>query len=542
MREFRLHGPPGVGKTRALATSWVPKAAERFGSERVVICSLTKTAAAEIASRDVPIPKANVGTLHSLCYRALGVKEIAETHTDLWNEEHPEFELSSGKNNMDDPLDQKRGGRTDADVLMEKSQVYRHRMIPPDERDDAVRAFEKLWSKWKGEHDYIDFTDMIEFALRDVDEAPNDPACIIVDEAQDSSILELSLIRKWTARAEYAVLAGDSDQAIYGWRGADATAMVATEIPEEDNYKLTKSWRVPAPVHAAASAWIDQADFRYKVNYTPREGDDGWMERSPLRYSNGAGIVERARELERDGSVMILASCGYMLHAIIRALKDEGLLFHNPYRRTQGAWNPLRGGVDRLRAFLNADPRVMGEEARAWDWVQLGKWAEHCLARGVFESGAKKTIKENAKLQQGAERRTRIDGSRMSELMTEQAYTEMSAAYRKSTTAAIDWLDSKLSAKGQKLFEYAFNVVRKRGGKALLAQPKIIVGTVHSVKGGEADSVLLSPDLSPAGSQQWLHYGEPRDSILRVFYVGMTRARRGLVLCEPSSYGGVQWL
>lgn len=71
MKEYRLHGPPGTGKTRALADVWVPRAADKFGASNVVICSLTKTAAAEIASRDLPIPRENVGTLHALAFRAL---------------------------------------------------------------------------------------------------------------------------------------------------------------------------------------------------------------------------------------------------------------------------------------------------------------------------------------------------------------------------------------------------------------------------------------------------------------------------------------
>jgi superfamily I DNA/RNA helicase len=51
------------------------------------------------------------------------------------------------------------------------------------------------------------------------------------------------------------------------------------------------------------------------------------------------------------------------------------------------------------------------------------------------------------------------------------------------------------------------------------------------VKGGEADVVFLYPDVSWAGKQEWDAVGPRRDSVRRLFYVAMTRAREGLYLC-----------
>jgi superfamily I DNA/RNA helicase len=78
-------------------------------------------------------------------------------------------------------------------------------------------------------------------------------------------------------------------------------------------------------------------------------------------------------------------------------------------------------------------------------------------------------------------------------------------------------------------------VVRNRGAQALMELPKVTIGTVHSVKGGEADVVYLMPDLSTAGMREWDQPGLPRDSVVRLMYVGMTRAREELVVCDASS-------
>jgi len=62
--------------------------------------------------------------------------------------------------------------------------------------------------------------------------------------------------------------------------------------------------------------------------------------------------------------------------------------------------------------------------------------------------------------------------------------------------------------------------------------PKWWSGPIHSVKGGQADVVYLFPDLSQAGDAQHNRGGAARDSVIRVFYVGITRARETLYICQ----------
>jgi len=84
--------------------------------------------------------------------------------------------------------------------------------------------------------------------------------------------------------------------------------------------------------------------------------------------------------------------------------------------------------------------------------------------------------------------------------------------------------------------EFALRCVARHGFAALRAEPQITVGTIHSVKGGEADSVILCPDLSYQGYGQWWSDGDRgRNDIVRQFYVGMTRARETLCICAPAT-------
>ena len=82
--------------------------------------------------------------------------------------------------------------------------------------------------------------------------------------------------------------------------------------------------------------------------------------------------------------------------------------------------------------------------------------------------------------------------------------------------------------------EYACKVIESRGEEALKQSPQIILGTIHSMKGGEADVVVVFPDLSPSGFTEWVTPGESKDSVRRMYYVAITRAKESLYWAQPS--------
>ena len=98
----------------------------------------------------------------------------------------------------------------------------------------------------------------------------------------------------------------------------------------------------------------------------------------------------------------------------------------------------------------------------------------------------------------------------------------------------LDWLTVNLSRCGA---EYPIQVARVHGSEALEREPLVIVGTIHSRKGGKASSAYLAPDLSKSGRAAWLD-NDP--AIYRLFYIGMTRARETLTLMSPASWKAVR--
>lgn len=551
LQEARVFGPPGTGKTTFVARQ-VKAAAERHGSGAVLVASFTRAAAAELAGRDMPIDRERIGTLHAHALRALGGVQLAVDKIKHWNEEHPAYALTpegaSGDDNEPDDISPAFGGRkTPTDEVAEHYHALRGRLIEPQWWPLSVRAFADRWEAWKREHDYVDFTDLIEMGPS---VSPlGRPTIGFFDEVQDFTPLELALVRAWGADMERIILAGDDDQAIYGFKGASPEAFLSPAVPDEMKRTLTQSYRVPAAVHAAASAWIERISAREPKAYKPRdaEGAVEVMEWATARNPLPA-ILDAEPHLDDDDPepgtrVMFLASCGYMLDAVVSELRRRGIPFHNPYQKRNGAWNPLgyrRKGAtstsERLVGFSRISEAVWGSGARNWTPGEMLAWVEP-LRADIFVKGGKKALVAELRDDRA------IALQDLAEYVAPLADDPLGHIF----ATDLDWYERNVLAAYQKRLLYPLEVCRARGFRALALPPRIVVGTIHSVKGAEAKHVYLLPDLSPAAARQWMGesplaaedmeggYGNDPDSIIRQFYVAMTRASERLVVCGKSS-------
>ena len=104
--------------------------------------------------------------------------------------------------------------------------------------------------------------------------------------------------------------------------------------------------------------------------------------------------------------------------------------------------------------------------------------------------------------------------------------------------AGPEWLLEHLSTSHRRA-DYQV-MIGARAWENLETEPALMVGTYHSVKGGEADVVVAFPDISPQAAKAW-RYGEIGPTV-RMFFVGTTRARTSLYLGQPSNSGfSLRW-
>jgi DNA helicase II / ATP-dependent DNA helicase PcrA len=536
--EHRVYGPPGTGKTYFLVEQG-KRAAAKHGGDRVAIASLTKSAAEEIGSRAGGIPRRNVGTLHAFAFRALDRPELAETPEGIlaWNKhvtDHaPALRVSNSA--AVDPENAPMEGparATEGDQLLAELGARRARLEPVEEWPQKLQSFNEAWEEFKQATGRLDFTDLIQKATAEIDTAPGDPRVFMLDEAQDLSRIEMALARKWGAATEHFVIVGDPDQNLYEWRGSEPGAFTATDAATER--VLEQSYRVPQAVHAYAVDWIEKLVDRPPVSYRPTsEAGEIRKLSGGFGYRSGKAISRALTEATANGeTAMLIATCGYMLAPVAAELKRAGVPFHNPYRPAHGGWNPLRG-AGKLLAYLRPDAEVWGDEHREWRWEDVRQWMEPLQAKGNLTRGAKTFVESKTTstslIEDDSERNDAADFRVVRDLLEPQHHGPL-------TAVDVGWWRGSLRASKSRQFEYPLKIYDEHGGAALREQPRIILGTIHSVKGGEADHVFVAPDLSrTALVDGWQTKGSNRAAIIRQFYVAFTRARKSLTLLEPAS-------
>jgi len=564
-----VFGPPGTGKTRYLTTK-VREIVAQHGPDSLVVASFSVTAAQEIASRGLGLPARAVGTLHSLAYRSIGHDASVALDPDVlkgWNAEVGQEWKITADTRRKAPQSATEGGaqNTDAgtastgDELLAAFDRARSTFTDPADYDPQLAVFAKAWEDWKSRAGALDFTDMIELAWRQACEngtaAPGNPMVLVVDEGQDMTPLETELALEWGKRAQSLVIALDDDQAIMEWRGGDPAKLLRLEENPAytvDRVVLGKSYRIPSAAHAAAEQWVKRLSIRAEKEYLPRtrrepvfdaagkpvlDADGRQRERDTGEVVTGAAwcvqetiespslIGQIDAEISRGRSVMVIASCAYMLRPLITSLREEGIPFHNPYRPSEVMWNPLgkRNGtstVARVISYLMPH-EDMGKDGRLWTGKDIKLWSELVKLK---DSGLRHDAKQDiANLPDGE-----IPWETVAALFKEDAGDQLVRAVGPD----IEWLaENLLSTK--KTAAYPLQVARKRGPAVLRRPPLVTLGTIHSVKGGDSDIVYLAPDISPSAKAQ-LRTANGQDQMIRQFYVGMTRCRRELRLLAPT--------
>jgi len=540
-------GPPGTGKTTWLASearALVEWSNKRYGGmlkTPVMLCSLTRAAAAEIAGRDLPLPLEAVGTLHAHAFRALGNPRLVETNLKDFNESQTEFTITTtNRKNTDDP-DWETTGIGLGDQAMAAYHVLRARMVHPDTWPITVKHFAKIYNEWKADAGLLDFTDLIEQAWRDVDTAPGAPLVMLADECQDNSALEFSLLKKWGQAAGKLIVVGDPFQALYCWRGAHPEVFMDDTIPNTHRKVLGQSYRVPRAVHRASLQWIKGLSTYKPIEYKPRDYD-GVVTTCDANWKAPEIAVNLAEKyLDQGKSVMIMASCSFLMVPTVEVIRKRGLPFSNPWRTRRGDWNPLSRGrgitmTQRILEYLRLDKRTYGDDYRLWTPEELFHWVDVLNSRGLFQRGSK-TILENMAKQKEQQAMT---GEELRDMFEAPPFREMLELFQKREQddkipldEVLAWWENRVRDKKKRTAAYPLRVIRKHGVDEVKKAPKLFVGTIHSFKGSQADCVFVYPDLSPSGYREWSCFGTSRDSVVRMFYVGLTRARETVVVCNP---------
>ena len=475
-------GPPGTGKTTKLLNLVEQHLNEGIIPEHIGYLAFTRKAADEAAERafakfnytreDLPYFR----TIHSLCFQQLNLKR-----SDVMTKTHYQELGDMLGLEVDGGVDMGEGqvfGMRTGDKLFFLENMARVKQrdlkeIYNEYNDDDINWFElerlsRALVSYKEKRKIIDYTDMLMKCLK-VATFPK-LRILFVDEAQDLSAIQWNIINEVGKETEVVYIAGDDDQAIYRWAGADVNQFIKLE---GKSTVLNKSYRVPSSIWDLATKLSLRISSRIKKEFKPTE------ETGEVRWYMDPEDVDISQ-----GTWYLLARNGYMLNQL------ENICIKNGYPFTiVGRRSPLSS--EALQAIRFWTRLSKGESIVGSGIKLIYKYMVTRCPRGINPEGYYTISDFNLKPGIWHERLNKIDTKRR---------------------------------------EYYIMLLKR--GENLDQDPRIKISTIHGVKGGEADNVMLLTDIAPRTYREM--HSLPDDEI-RVFYVAVTRAKKSLHIVQPNT-------
>lgn len=538
-----ITGPAGAGKTTRVLEEIEAAITQGYDPDQIMVIGLTHATRYAVMNRIHMLnPEDNILTMSALCYRHIaqgekiniidpGIKAAGDLddweeskRTDSanksaiaeWNVWHRgkgiSLVLPGGSDEHLYSINQLRESRKVFSNYMAK----RVQLSPVEEWPAILRITHKLWTEFKLVNDLRDFTDLEE-AVKE-DEVPLWPRIkmIFFDEAQDYSALEMWLVHHFGKFTDYYYAAGDPNQRLYDWRGGNHGIHFAEGASEI--IVLPKTWRCSELVYRAGVGVIKQWENAWDYGDVATARPGGVVNlKAGLLSSNLVPQIRRRLSTDPDSSIGVITSYRSSgLLDFIDGMKRAGIKYHNPYSKSPQWVTPGMRLASDAMLFAKGD----------WTYGEVKQWSKRILNTGVFIRGTAEDLKKTVPYE-------RFEWNRFAD----PNFTALRGEIFASEQGAVSWFLKRSNAanRNNATLLQTWTVAQMR------EKPRVVVGTIHSVKGGEMDIVYLCDELSypdTLETEEWERHVR--------YYVGITRAKHEVNVIDgiPDRYGNYEsyWL
>ncbi len=478
-------GPPGTGKTTKLLSEVEKSILGGIEPQRIAYMAFSKAAANDAKRRAVALLSGIIEgdliwfrTIHSAAFKLRNLTRDEVMNPKQWTE----FGglIGTGFAGRYDPerwMLFEGGTHGDKCLRVHARSIARNIDLIDEWRNSnseelsysSVERFRNELEGYKNSRSLLDFIDMLEY-----DPEPLDIDVLIIDEAQDLTAQQWRWIRKMGRLAKRIIIAGDDDQAIYNWAGADANLMRHFK----GEYKiLPVSYRLPKKIKSLADSIIERVSDRIPKTWAPREKADGeiywWRGFSDLSLSSGKWLL--------------LGRHHHILKEAVEACRAQGIVYYH-----EGRWS---NDSEEIAAVI------------AYEKVRAGGDVSYSEARLISSWITDTPVPR------------RVPG------MDRYRWEQFDWPFSDKR----DWMLA-LTRLPPAEREYIRSL--RRNKESLTAPGRVRISTIHGAKGWEEDNVSMSLDISRKVSEAMLR---SVDDEQRVFYVGTTRAKETLHLIQPHS-------
>ena len=367
---------PGSGKTRVIAhrVAYLIKTCG-VSPHRIMAVTFTNKAAREMEGRlnrliGAALGNLTIGTFHALCARilrrdgqAIGVDSRFVIYDD-------DDQISLLKRTLQElGLDPKQYAPR---ALSSAISAAKSRTVAPKEyakhttsyfEEVAGRVYEH-YQQLLTKSNALDFDDLLMKAVElfrnskeTLDKYHSRYLHIMVDEFQDTNLVQYELIKKLGGKKRNICVVGDPDQSIYSWRFADLRNILSFEkdFPKAKLVLLEQNYRSTKSILETASHVISTNQMR-KPKELWTDNEEGELTNVVETYTEqeeAQFVVSEVEKLVKEDRAK-LGDCAvmYRTNAQSRALEEAFIRYGTPYKLVAGTRFYERREVKDIIAYL----------------------------------------------------------------------------------------------------------------------------------------------------------------------------------------------
>ena len=542
MRKF-IVGPPGTGKTTRLVELYYDLI-KYYRMESIITISHTNVAADEIRDRirnqenaikygvwdkiksnNKKFYEDHISTIHSYCKSNLFGAQVFDEECYIELDRQNKLFSRHYRGGKDLQTLSKRhpfwkflGFATDNALTFSEywkklspydRDEYKYNLPQLISLNDYYQKFKKDYKLNKKSSNVVDFIDMID----QFNKAPKDPniKVLIVDEAQDSSVPQRKALDKMEKNAEVVYWAGDPDQSIYGFAGADPDYF--SRISAEPHEELKQGYRCPRVINEYCKEVIAPIwqHYGYTRTWEPRKDKEGKIiEGEKYQLENLERCPQLPRLMERlhnteETFIFTYRGGTECLERILTFLKREGIRY-----ASYGTENKFVKDWE------------IGCHRNFPDFAS-GKPLDLKLIKDICKKG------NSLLLERGYQKFDFKDFKKgdytLHELINKGIFKPQASQYRKYEQVKHKESGSS-DLENFKRTEYINKIIKENID--LKKNLRVLYENFQSIKGTEFDNVIFDESLIRP---------EPRFDRLRLLYVGCSRAKKTLWLLKTITGG-----
>ena len=570
---------PGSGKTLVI-TQRTRNLIEQYGvnPSDILVVTFTKAAAAEMKSRFLQIMgeknrPVTFGTFHAIFFAVL--KHAYHYTADNIVREEQKFLLMREiirKFHLDYEDENEYIGQMLGEIsLVKNARIQIEHYNSANCAKDVFCRIYQMYQDALHRNRWIDFDDMLVYTYELFAERPDILALwqkrypyILVDEFQDINRIQYEIVKMLAAPRNNLFVVGDDDQSIYRFRGATPGIMQSftKDYPKSVQITLDMNYRCAPDIVEKAGYLIGQNTVRFpKKIIAAKQGEQAvWIAEYPNQHQQNLAVIHGIRQYIKEGGSYQNVAVLFRTNTQPRLLMEQLLEYNIPFQTkdkvpclydhwiARDIFTYIRiamGGRDRadFLQIMNRPKRYIGRDSLEEKTVAFDVWADY------YAKNEQEWIAERID-------RLAYDCRMLSNMAPYAAinyirrgigyddYLKEYADYRNIRAEELLEIIEELQEGAkeyttytawQKHIEEYREQLDRQSEQKREEKDRVVLATFHSAKGLEYEVVYIVDVNEKIMPYKKAVLQEDIEEERRMFYVGMTRAKKKLCLCSVKS-------